>query len=126
MLLSPGQSVLIPYTLRSESGGAMQKDVVAGALTFTSLSPSIATVTDNGDGLIEVTAVGPTGRAVIAATNDHADDLTLDFQGSMTIDVVPEDVFAITFGIGPAVPARPRPEPEPNPHKPSGPVFPEA
>lgn len=50
---------------------------LAGAVTFASSDATLLTVTDNGDGTAEASAVGPLGNAQVTVT-DTADTAVVD------------------------------------------------
>lgn len=91
----------VPFSVSFRSRGGNVLDVAeVGTLTATSSDESIITVTDLGNGSYEAVTVGPLGSATVTVTNDHDDDGTPDFQGSIVFDVVPSDVFDIQINTG--------------------------
>lgn len=94
MLLRDDQKVDLSVSFTDQAGNPVAPEQV-GSLTFSVDDASVLAVEDHGDGTATVTTVGPLGTATVTVMNDHDDDGTADFQGSLAFDVVAGDVAAI-------------------------------
>jgi hypothetical protein len=96
MNLKADQKVGFELTGKDEMGN--DADMAGATLTFTVDDPSVATVTDNGDGTGEVAAVGPLGSTILNATGSLPSGQALS--GTVAIDVVAGDVASVDFAFG--------------------------
>lgn len=94
MLLRDDQQVSLSVSPVDQAGNAVPVDSI-GRITFEVDDNAVLTLTDNGDGTATVVTTGTLGTAVVTAKNDHDDDGTVDFQGSLAFDVVTGEVFSI-------------------------------
>jgi hypothetical protein len=74
--------------------------VSATGLSFSVDDESILTLTDNGDGSALVVTTGSLGTATVTVSDDPDGDGTVNFQGSLAIDVVTGDVTEIVINAG--------------------------
>jgi hypothetical protein len=99
MLLRDDQQVTLSVSPVDQAGNAVPVDSI-GPITFSVDDNSVLTLTDNGDGTALVVTTGTLGTAVITAANDHDDDGTIDYQGSLAFDVVNGEVAGISVTAG--------------------------
>jgi hypothetical protein len=69
-------------------------------LSFSVDDPAILNLTDNGDGTALVVTTGTLGTATVTVNDDPDGDGTVNFQGSLAIDVVTGDVTEIVVSAG--------------------------
>lgn len=74
---------------------------VQGAPVWASSDESIVTVTDNGDGTVTITSVGPLGTAQVSVTADaDLGDGVTNIVGTADIEVVASQAVAASIGLG--------------------------
>jgi hypothetical protein len=83
------------FSLRGKDEMGNDADMAGATLTFTVDDPSVATVTDNGDGTGEVAAVGPLGSTILNASGSLPSGQALS--GTVAIDVIAGDVASVEF-----------------------------
>jgi hypothetical protein len=74
--------------------------VPSTGLSFSVDDESILTLTDNGDGTALVVTTGTLGTATVTVNDDPDGDGTVNFQGSLAIDVVSGEVTEISVALG--------------------------